>query len=61
MARAAPPTHYVTVDEAADILRVGRNVLYREIEAGRVRGVKRVGRVIRIRLSALLATDDDNT
>lgn len=50
---------FVTVDEAAAMLRVDRKVLYREIEAGRVRGVKRIGRVIRIRTAALLADDGE--
>lgn len=48
---------YLTVDEAAELLRVDRKVLYREIVAGRVRGVKRIGRVIRIRRAALLEDD----
>jgi excisionase family DNA binding protein len=50
---------YLTVDEAAALLRMDRKVLYREIAAGRVRGVKKIGRVIRLRRAALLTDDDD--
>jgi excisionase family DNA binding protein len=45
---------FVTVDEAAAILGVGRNLLYQAIARGEVRGVKRIGKLIRIRRSALL-------
>ena len=48
---------FLTVDEAAAVLRIGRNALYLAIERGEVRGVKRIGKLIRIRRSALL-TDD---
>ena len=49
---------FVTVDEAADMLRIGRNQMYQAIQRGEVRGVKRMGRTIRIRRAALL-TDDE--
>lgn len=46
---------FLTVDEAAAILRVGRNLLYESIQRGEVPGVVRLGRIIRIRRSALAA------
>ena len=54
MTAATDPPMYLTVDEAAVLLRVNRNSLYQAIERGEVAGVKRVGRIIRIRRSALL-------
>lgn len=48
---------FLTVEEAAGVLRVGRNALYQAIERGEVRGVKRIGKLIRIRRAALLAED----
>lgn len=56
---AAELPTFITVDEAAELLRIDRKVLYREINEGKVRGVKRIGRVIRIRREALLAADDE--
>ena len=50
---------FLTVDEAAAVLRVGRNALYLAIERGELRGVKRIGKLIRIRRSALLQDDLD--
>lgn len=46
---------FLSVDEAAELLRVGRNTLYESIARGEVPGVMRLGRVIRIRRAALLA------
>jgi excisionase family DNA binding protein len=43
-----------TVDEAAEVLRVSRSHLYQEIAQGRVAGVIRIGRSIRIDLATLL-------
>ena len=37
---------FLTVDEAAVVLRVGRNALYLAIERGEVRGVKRIGKKV---------------
>lgn len=51
---------FLTVDEAAAILRIGRNTPYLAIERGEVRGVRRVGRLIRISRSALLADDREH-
>jgi excisionase family DNA binding protein len=45
-----------TVDEAAAELRISRSHLYGLIEQGRVGGVVRLGRVLRVDLDALLAS-----
>lgn len=44
----------MTVTELAKMLRVNKNTVYREIEAGRVPGVLRVGRTIRISRAAVV-------
>lgn len=48
-------TQLLTVDEAAEVLRVNRKTLYDAIKANQVPGVIRLGKVIRIGRSALLA------
>lgn len=45
----------LTVDEAAEVLRVNRKTLYEAIRANQVPGVIRLGKVIRIGRAALLA------
>lgn len=45
---------FISVDEAAVVLGVGRNALYKAIERGEVAGVRRIGKLIRIRRAALL-------
>jgi len=45
----------LTVDEAARLLRVNRKTLYDAVREGRVPGVIRLGRSIRIGRTALLA------
>ncbi len=45
----------LTVDEAARLLRVNRKTLYDAVREGRVPGVIRLGRCIRIGRTALLA------
>jgi len=52
MSKAA---EFLSVDEAAELLRVNRNSLYAAIKRGEVPGVVTIGRVIRIRRSALLS------
>lgn len=44
----------MTVTELARLLRVNKNTLYREIDAGHVPGILRVGRTIRISRTAVL-------
>lgn len=45
---------FLTVDEAAILLRVNRKTLYESIRLGQVPGVMRVGKALRIRRAALL-------
>jgi excisionase family DNA binding protein len=57
--RTAPPgteAPFLTVDEAAALLRINRKTLYEAVSAGSVPGVIRFGRVIRINRAALLAS-----
>lgn len=49
-----PEADFLTVDEAANLLRVDRKTLYEAIKLGQVPGVMRVGRTIRIRRADLL-------
>ena len=51
---AAPLPPALTVDEAARLLRVNRKTLYDAVRDGRVPGVIRMGRSIRIGRDALL-------
>jgi excisionase family DNA binding protein len=46
----------LTVDEAAALLRVNRKTLYQAIAEGKVPGVIKIGRVIRISRSALASS-----
>jgi excisionase family DNA binding protein len=52
LAATLPPA--LTVDEAARLLRVNRKTLYDAVREGRVPGVVRMGRTIRIGRDALL-------
>jgi len=45
---------FLTVDEAADLLRVNRKTLYESIRLGQVPGVVRIGKALRIRRAALV-------
>ncbi|RKH56942.1 DNA-binding protein [Corallococcus interemptor] len=45
---------FLTVDEAAGLLRVNRKTLYESIRLGQVPGVIRVGKSLRIRRAALV-------
>ncbi|WP_140869616.1 helix-turn-helix domain-containing protein [Myxococcus xanthus] len=45
---------FLTVEEAAALLRVNRKTLYESIRLGQVPGIVRLGRVLRIRRSALV-------
>jgi excisionase family DNA binding protein len=51
-ADAAPA--FLTVEEAAKILRVNRKTLYEAIRLEQVPGVARIGKTLRIRRAALL-------
>ena len=62
---ADAPTHadfdFLTVDEAAALLRVNRKTLYESIRLGQVPGVFHLRRSIRIRRDALLAWRPGNS
>nr|WP_141591323.1 helix-turn-helix domain-containing protein [Myxococcus sp. AB056] len=45
---------FLTVDEAAGLLRVNRKTLYEAIRLSQVPGIVRLGRALRIQRSALL-------
>ena len=44
---------FLTIDEAAALLRLNRNTLYEAIRLGQVPGVMRVGRLLRLRRADL--------
>ncbi|NTX17738.1 helix-turn-helix domain-containing protein [Myxococcus sp. CA056] len=48
------PPEFLTVDEAAALLRVNRKTLYESIRLGQVPGVVRIGKALRIRRAALV-------
>ncbi|WNZ62675.1 helix-turn-helix domain-containing protein [Myxococcus sp. MxC21-1] len=45
---------FLTVEEAAALLRVNRKTLYESIRLGQVPGVIRIGKAVRIRRAALV-------
>lgn len=49
----SPEPEFLTVDEAADLLRINRKTLYEAIQRGEVPGVLRIRRTIRISRTAL--------
>ncbi|MFY1824945.1 helix-turn-helix domain-containing protein [Myxococcus fulvus] len=51
---AETPPEFLTVDEAAALLRVNRKTLYEAIRLGQVPGVVRVGKALRILHAALV-------
>jgi len=51
--RAGLP-EFLTVDEAAGLLRVNRKTLYESIRLGQVPGGVRIGKALRIRRAALV-------
>ena len=52
--REGPPDTFLSVDEAAALLRVNRKTAYQAVAERRMPGVIRLGRIIRIRRDALL-------
>jgi excisionase family DNA binding protein len=50
----ATAPEFLTVDEAAALMRVNRKTLYESIRLGQVPGVIRIGKALRIRRDALL-------
>lgn len=55
--RAAP--QFLSIDEAAALLRVNRNTLYEAAKRGELPGVVKIGRILRVRRSALLDSDNE--
>src|SRR5689334_20894079 len=51
-ADTAPP--FLTVEEAAELLRVNRKTLYEAIRLEQIPGVARIGKTLRLRRAALL-------
>jgi excisionase family DNA binding protein len=54
-------TEFLTVDEAASLLRVNRKTLYESIRRGDVPGAVHVGRSVRLRRSVLLSWSSGNS
>ncbi|RKG79235.1 DNA-binding protein [Corallococcus sp. CA049B] len=54
LAEPVSPPEFLTVDEAADLLRVNRKTLYESIRLGQLPGVVRVGKSLRIRRASLV-------
>ena len=52
---------FLTVDEAAALLRVNRKTLYESIRRGAVPGTVHVGRSVRLRRSVLLSWSSGNS
>ncbi|MCY0997914.1 helix-turn-helix domain-containing protein [Myxococcus sp. MISCRS1] len=50
------PPEFLTVDEAAALLRVNRKTLYEAIRLGQMPGVVRVGKALRIRREAIVTS-----
>lgn len=53
--REAPP-EFLTVDEAAALLRVNRKTLYESIRLGQLPGVVRIGKALRIRRETIVTS-----
>jgi excisionase family DNA binding protein len=51
---------FLTVEEAAELLRVNRKTLYEAIRLGQVPGVARLGRILRIHRDTLLTWSPGN-
>ena len=51
--QAQTPSPAGTVEDAADLLNIGRTLAYQEAKAGRLPGVFRVGRLYRVSLPVL--------
>ena len=49
----AKPHEFLSIDEAAELLRVNRKTLYDAVKRGELPGIVKVGRLLRVRRSAL--------
>jgi excisionase family DNA binding protein len=52
-AEVLPPV--LSIDEAAELLRVNRKTLYEAVRRGHIPGARRIGRIIRVDRETLLA------
>ena len=52
--QGAPDPEWLTIPEVAKLLRISRGAAYQAIERGEVPGVRRIGKLIRVRRKALL-------
>lgn len=53
------PLEFLSMEEAAKLLRVSRNALYQAAKRGEIKGLVKVGRILRVRRSALMQSEDD--
>lgn len=61
-AKAVTPVaeaEFLSIDEAAVLLRINRHTLYEAVKRGEVPGIVKIGRILRIRRSALLECGGD--
>jgi len=56
LVRPVVDAEFLSIDEAADLLRVNRNTLYEAAKRGELPGIVKIGRILRIRRSALLTS-----
>lgn len=50
------PHEFLSIDEAASLLRVGRAALYAAVQRNELPGVVKIGKHLRVRRSALMGT-----
>ena len=50
------PHDFLSIDEAAALLRVNRKTLYEAAQRNELPGVVKIGRILRVRRSALMET-----
>ena len=50
---------FLSIDEAAALLRVNRNTLYEAAKRNELPGVVKIGRILRVRRSALFETGNE--
>jgi len=54
MAQLTEMPEFLSVDQLAQCLGIGRDVLYREVKAGKIPGGRKVGRYVRIHRDTVL-------
>ena len=50
----AQPQEFLTVDEAAELLRINKHTLYEAIKTGELPWAKHIGRIVRISRAGML-------